>query len=141
MSDRYHERLVLSGKDRHASDRSFGIVFAVFFGVLAVYFFYRQSGWALPLTGLSAVFALAAFLFPTVLRPLNWLWGRFGMLLHRIVSPIILAVMFFGIIMPIGLLMRILGQRPLRLNLEREAETYWVEREPGPKAGSLRRQF
>ncbi len=131
----------MSGKDRQSSDRSFGYVFAVFFGLLALYFFYISSSWAYFCGIVSATFAIVAWLFPTVLRPLNWLWGRFGMLLHKIISPIILAVMFFGIIMPIGLLMRVLGQRPLRLKLEREAETYWVEREPGPKAGSLRRQF
>ena len=73
---------------------------------------------------------------------LNQWWTKFGALLHQIVSPIALGILFFLVITPIALLMRILGKDSLRMRLDPEAKTYWIKRDPpGPDADSLKNQF
>jgi hypothetical protein len=125
------------------SDRSFGIVFTVFCGIVAGLQFWHGSstaawGWVIAAT----VFAATTLVYSRALRPLNILWFKFGMLLHKIVSPVILGVMFFAVITPIGLLMRLSGKRPLNLAYDESAESYWIERRPpGPKPGTFKNQF
>lgn len=125
-----------------ASDRSFGLVFAVVFLVVASLPLVRGGSirlWALPV---SAAFLGVALLSPRWLAPLNRVWTRFGLLLHSIVSPVALAVVFFGVVLPTGVLLRVFGKDPLRLKRDPAAETYWIERDPpGPTAESLRNQF
>jgi hypothetical protein len=127
---------------RGPSNRVFGLVFAAVFlaiGLLPAFWGKSVHLWSLPI---SASFLLAALLIPSVLGPLNSLWLKFGLLLHRIVSPVVLGIMFFGVITPMGLVMRALGKDPLRLRREPEATTYWIDREPpGPAPESLRDQF
>ena len=125
-----------------SSDRSFGLVFATVFALIGVVPFLFGKGvvvWALIV---GAAFLALALLVPKVLAPLNRIWLRFGLLLHRIVSPIVLAFMFFVVITPIGLLMRALGKNPLRLSFDPEVESYWIKRSPpGPAPESLKDQF
>ena len=124
------------------SNRSFGLVFAGVLALIAVWSI--ASGgkayiWAIAACG---AFGLAAIAFPGVLAPLNRLWLRFGLLLHRLVSPLVLAVMFFLVLTPTALLMRALGKRPLTLEWNRAAGSYWVDRSPpGPAPESLKDQF
>lgn len=124
------------------SERSFGLVFFVFF--LAVSSYPLISGqsirlWAL---GVAGVFLLLSLAAPMALAPLNRVWMKFGALLHSIVSPLALAVGFFLTVLPIGLLMRLFGKDPLRLRLDPMADSYWILREPpGPEADSLNNQF
>lgn len=95
--------------------------------------------WALVL---SVIFLLLALLAPDSLALLNQCWAKFGALLHQIVSPVALAILFFLAVTPIALLMRILGKDPLRMRLDPEAKTYWITRDPaGPDADSLKNQF
>lgn len=126
----------------NATDRSFGIVFTIFFaivGVLPLLNAHSVRMWALIISGL---FLLLTLLLPTSLAPLNKLWTKFGALLHRIVSPVALGVLFFLVVTPTGLLMRLFGKDPLRLRLDRNAKSYWIERSPpGPDAESLKNQF
>jgi hypothetical protein len=124
------------------SDRSFGIVFTVFCAIVAgVQLWYGSSafwGWLLA----ALVFAAFALVYSRALRPLNILWFKFGMLLHRVVSPLILGVMFFAVFTPIGLWMRLVGKRPLNLRYDPQAESYWIQRRPpGPPPGSFDKQF
>lgn len=79
---------------------------------------------------------------PSLLSWLNALWLKLGLLLHRIVNPIIMAVLFFGTILPIGLLMRAFGKDPLRLRLDKAADSYWLPRsDERPQSESMRQQF
>jgi hypothetical protein len=90
----------------------------------------------------AAVFLAAALVFPSALGPLNRLWLKFGLLLHKIVSPVVLGIMFFLVITPIGLFLRARGKDPLRLKPNRQSKSYWIERvPPGPAPESIKDQF
>ena len=137
-----HESYERREEIKGSSERSFGIVFAVVFaviGLLPLLFGGQARLWSL---AVGAVFLLCAFVLPRLLAPLNRLWLRFGLLLHRIVSPIVLGIMFFGVVTPTGLLMRLLGKDPLRLKFERGAASYWIDRvPPGPAPEGMKDQF
>lgn len=125
-----HESLEREELVKLPSNRSFGLVFAGVFVVIGLLPLLGRHGvlvWAL-VTG--AAFAFVAFAMPGVLTPLNRLWLKFGLLLHRIVSPIVLGFLFFIVITPMGVAMRMLGKDPLRLRLDRNTKTYWIERVP-----------
>jgi len=67
---------------------------------------------------------------------------RFGLLLHRIVNPLVMALLFFLVVTPIALLMRLFGKRPLQLDSEADAESYWIPRDPpGPDPETMKQQF
>ena len=136
-----HERLVdevVTG----STNRSFGFTFAIVFTILALWPLVRgrsMRGWALIV---AAVFFLAALAVPRVLEPLSRLWFWFGSVLHACINPIIMGLVFFITVTPIGLVRRLLGQDPLQLRFDRDAVTYWIERHPpGPSPDTMPRQF
>lgn len=124
------------------SDRSFGIVFTVFFavvGCLPLLSGGQPHIWAL---GVSGAFLLVALAVPKILHPLNVVWMKFAALLNSIVSPIVLGLLFFVTITPIGILMKLLGKDLLRLKFDKGAKSYWIERDPpGPPPESMSNQF
>jgi len=137
-----HEDL---NRDQHvegSSDRSFGLVFAGVFLVLAgMPLFHGETirWWS---AGVAAVFALVALAKPTLLSGLNRLWMKLGILLGKVVSPIALGILFYIVITPIGAMIRLGGKDPLRLKFDPDAESYWIPREPpGPPPGSMNNQF
>jgi len=125
-----------------SSDRSFGLVFTAFFvlvGLLPLLHGHGMRPWAL---GLAVVFLLLALAAPATLAPANRAWTKFGLLLHNIVSPVALGILFYGVVTPTGLIMRLLGKDPLRLRFDHSANSYWIVRTPpGPDANSLKNQF
>ena len=125
-----------------SSDRSFGIVFAVVFAVIGLFPLVFGGGVRLWSLAVGAGFLVIALAAPSLLAPLNRLWLRFGLLLHRIVSPIVLGVMFFLVITPMGLLMRAMGKDLLRLKFDKQSASYWIGRiPPGPPPETLKDQF
>lgn len=126
-----------------SSDRSFGRIMAVFLLVVAGFQFHHERpvlALVLALAGLA--FAGVAQVRPQALHRLNLLWFRFGLLLHKVVNPLVMAVIFMGAVVPTALIMRLIGKRPLALSFDRAAPTYWVTREPpGPSGDSMTRQF
>lgn len=131
------------GEIKHiSSDRSFGFIFA---GVLAIVAFWplmKGSGphlWAL---ALAALFLVIAVVRPRLLQPLNRLWFKVGLVLHRVVTPIVMGVIFVLGVFPTALIMRTRRSDPLRLDPRRRGETNWVVRiPPGPSPESMRHLF
>ena len=138
-----HENLVRDNPLKPGPERGFGLVMGAAFLILAGFAVWGGSTLrAGILTAVAAVFSGLALVAPAVLAPLNRLWFRFGLILHRVVSPLVLGLLFFAVITPIGLLMKLLGKRPLPLGLDREASSYWTARAVGfPVPGSMRKQY
>src|SRR5665647_856457 len=115
------------------SERSFGTVMAAAFALIALLNWWH-SGHVWPWTGgLAAALLATSFLFPSALKPFNWIWFKFGMLLHAVVNPIVMGLLFFVAVWPTGLVMRALGKDLLRLRREPDTESYWIVRQPpGP---------
>jgi len=129
-------------KVKRSSNRTLGIVFAAFFTLIAFLPMLRGHAarrWALPVAGIFLVVAIAA---PGVIEPLNRAWTALGALLHAVVNPIVLGVLFYLIFTPFGWLLRRMGKDFLRLRPEPEADSYWIPRVPaGPKPETMVRQF
>jgi hypothetical protein len=125
-----------------SSDRSFGLVFAVFSTLLAAYNGWHQSRWWLFFVALAVSFGIITWWRATWLAPLNRVWTSLGLLLGKITNPVIMGGLFFLVITPIGLGMRMWGHDPLRLRRDSAARSYWIVREPpGPAANSMKEQF
>ena len=120
------------------SNRSFGIVFSIVFLLIAIYPLINSEGlivWSL----IIAIFFLVLGLINSkILTPLNKLWFKFGILLGRIVSPIIMGLIFFMVVTPIALIMRIIGKDLLNLKFNKD-KSYWIEK-TGPKS-KMKNQF
>src|SRR4051812_47342931 len=126
----HHELSRRAAEAETSSDRSFGLVFAGFFALLAGYNAWHHRGlWPLWLA-IAAIFLVLALVRPHVLAPLNRMWTRLGLVLGMIVSPVVLGLMYFLVVTPIGMLMRRLGKDPLRLRGDPGAPSYWIVREP-----------
>jgi hypothetical protein len=137
-----HEDLNRTQTIEGSSDRAFGLVFAAVFLVLSLWPLFRGVSprwWAL---GLSAGFALVALARPALLATPNRLWTKLGFLLGKVISPIALGILFYGVLTPFGTVIRLMGKDPLRLKREPAVRTYWIPREPpGPPPNSMTNQF
>jgi hypothetical protein len=139
----FHENFTREEVVAGSSNRSFGLVIGIFLGcVAAVKFWHEQRGtglaWAIP----ALIFVSLAVVRPAFLSPLNRLWFRLGWLLHKVMNPLLMAVMFFLVILPVSVLMRVFHKDPLRLKYDPHAATYWIERRPpGPQPDTMRNQF
>ena len=127
------------------SERSFGLLFSAVFALLAGYG-WLFKGWSLlivlVLVAVAVAFVLLGFVAPKVLRPLNWLWFQLGQLLGKIVSPVVLGAIFFLILTPVSLLIRLFGRDELRLKRKASQTSYWLDRAPpGPEPESFKNQF
>ena len=125
------------------SERSFGFLFTVVFGLLAAQIFYSASSIVLTLTfAVAAILLLAVTIMtPGRLSSLNKAWFKLGILLGKIVTPIVLGAIFFFLITPVGIVARMLGRDELKTK-KRLTKSFWVKRDPvGPQADSFKNQF
>jgi len=137
-----HEDLSRQEEVKGSSNRSFGLVFAVVFLLIALFPLLQGQAVRLWALGASGALLFVAFLLPALLTHPNRLWLRFGLLLNAIVSPVAMGVLFYLVITPIGLVMRAFGHDPLRLKFDPAAASYWIKREPpGPEPKSLTNQY
>lgn len=124
------------------SDRSFGLVFAAVFAIVALLPLKDGAEPRLWAGAVAGLFLLVALVFPKALKPLNKLWFLVGMALHHVVTPLVMGLLFFVNVTPIALIMRALGKDPLRLARDDAAVSYWINRTPpGPAPETMRRQF
>ncbi|HLO78728.1 MAG TPA: SxtJ family membrane protein [Magnetospirillum sp.] len=131
-----------SGPVKMGSERSFGLVFTAFFALVALWPLKSGGEVRLWAAGAATAFLLAALVAPRALRPLNLAWFKLGMILHRVMTPVMMGLLFFLTVTPVGLLMRAFGKDPMRLKRDGKAQTYWVTRTPpGPAPDSMKTQF
>jgi len=136
-----HESFVRDEAAAPGSDRTFGLVMAAALAIVSlvnVWHHGRLWPWLMPL---ALLFLVASLLRPSWLHPLNRLWMMLGLVLHRIVNPIVMGLLFFGTIWPTGIVMRMRGRDLLRLKREPAANSYWIAREPGPQPETMKDQF
>ena len=125
------------------SNRRFGLTFSAVFLALGAYAAIKAHGAAVyvSLFAIGVMFGSIALTVPRILAPLNVVWFRFGELLGRIVSPLVLGIIYFGLLAPIALIARALGRDELHLK-RRTVPSYWVSRNPpGPTGQSFTHQF
>jgi hypothetical protein len=125
-----------------SSDRSFGLVFAGVFALITVWPALHGGAMRWWASAVALAFAVIALTRPAVLGTLNRLWTRLGILMGKIISPVALGVLFYVVLTPIGMLMRLTGADPLRLKRDASSNSYWISRQPpGPPPGSMTNQF
>ena len=122
----------------NSSNKSFGIVFFIFFLIISLYPLLNDNDlryWSLIL---SIVFLLLAITNSKILTPLNKFWFKFGIFLGKIISPIVMGLVFFMVVTPIAIVMRILNKDLLNLKFNNDS-SYWIEKS-GPKS-KMKNQF
>lgn len=110
------------------SNRSFGIIFFVVFMIIALWPLLNSENVRIWSLILSIIFFFLGILNSNLLTPLNKLWMKFGLLLGKVISPAVLAVIFFGVVTPTGLIMRIFGKDILKLN-KNNNHSYWEDKD------------
>ena len=128
-----------NSKIKISSNRNFGLVFFVVFLIVALW--PLKSGedfrsWSLVL---SIIFFILGVLNSKLLTPLNKLWFKFGILLGSIVSPIVMGIVYFLVVTPIGIIMRLLGKDLLKTNKIKSVSTYWIKRDK--QHSTMKKQF
>ena len=121
-----------------SSNRSFGIVFFVVFLLIAIYPLTYSKGITVWSVIISFIFLVLGLLNSKILTPLNKLWFKFGIFIGKIISPLIMVIIFFLVVTPIGLIMRLLGKDILNLKYN-NSQSYWIEKK-GPKS-KMKNQF
>jgi hypothetical protein len=121
------------------SEKNFGIIFGVVFLLIGIYPLLRGDTILLWAVGVAFVFLVLAYLQPQVLSVPNKLWFKLGIILGAIVAPIIMLLVYFTIVVPIGLLMKLIGKDLLQQKLDGEMKSYWIKlTQP---VGSMKDQF
>ena len=121
-----------------SSNRSFGIVFFIVFLLIALYPLLKGNDLRVWSLLISFIFLALGLINSKILTPLNKLWFKFGLLLGRFVSPLIMGIIFFVVVTPIGIIMRLLKKDLLNLKYNKK-ETYWIDKS-GPKS-KMKNQF
>ena len=125
-------------KIKTSSNKSFGIVFFIVFLIVAIYPLINNADLRIWSLIISIIFLILGLINSKFLTPLNILWFKFGLLLGRLISPIIMGIIFFFVVTPIGLILRIFGKDVLNLK-KNNAKSYWIKKN-GP-ISKMKNQF
>lgn len=136
----FHEELNRATIDERGTDQQFGFVFGVVFAIIAFVLMLRGHSFWVGVLALSGSFVLSALLVPGVFRWPNHIWLAFGEFLHRLTQPLILGLLFYFSIVPVGVILRIIGKDPLALKFDQQANSYWISRSDD-EGGSMLNQF
>jgi hypothetical protein len=137
-----HESFRPNSELKTASDRYIGLVFSAVSAIVGVWPLFDDGDIRYWTLGLALALLVVTVVRPAVLRPLNRGWMALGNLLHNVVTPVILLVLFFLAVTPIALLMRLLGKIPMALKFDQAVSSYWIRRSPpGPKPDAMKNQF
>ena len=121
-----------------SSNRSFGIIFFIVFSLIALYPLIYNGEIRIWSITISLIFLVLGLLNSKILTPLNKIWFKFGIFLGKIISPFVMGIIFFLVVTPIGLIMRLLGKDVLNLKYNKN-KSYWIEKN-GPKS-KMKNQF
>ncbi len=125
-----------------SSDRVFGFFFALLAAIIGIWPMLSGGAPKQWILGIGGVLGALALLWPRALSPLNLAWFKFGLLLHKVFNPLILGLVYWISVVPIGLCLKLFGKDVLKLRVEPDADSYWIDRDPpGPSKDSLPRQF
>ena len=122
-----------------SSNRSFGLLFFIVFLAISLWPLKSQEDLRLWAFILALIFFVLGILNSKFLTPLNKLWMKFGIFLGSIISPVVMGVVFFIVVTPVGLIMRFLGKDLLRINKNKFVSTYWISR--GKQNNTMKKQF
>ena len=128
-----------NSKIKISSNRNFGLVFFLVFLIVALWPLKYEEDirfWSL---SLSIIFFILGILNSKLLAPLNKLWFKFGIFLGSIVSPVVMGLVYFLVVVPVGMFMRLLGKDLLKKNKIKNASTYWIERDK--QQSTMKKQF
>lgn len=136
------EPALARGSDSESSERSFGLVFGAAFAIVALWplrHAEQPRWWSV---AVAAAFLIVAVARPTMLGPLNRVWLALGRLLHRVVSPLVMGLIFFLWVTPTGWIMRRLGKDVLSLARRQDQPSYWIMRARAmPEPETMKNQF
>ena len=138
-----HENLESFDDREPPSVRSFGVTIAAVLAVIGFWpLVFHHASPRYIVVGLATAFLLLAFLKPALLGPFNRAWFKFGNVLHRIVNPLVLGLLFLCVVTPIALVLRVLGKKLIPLEFDPDCQSYWINREPpGPDGRTMDKQF
>ena len=122
-----------------SSNRSFGLLFFIVFLILALWPLKSEEDLRLWALALSLTFLILGVLNSKLLNPLNILWFKFGILLGSLVSPIVMAIVYFLVVTPTGIFMRFLGKDLLKMRKTKSVSTYWIKRDKQQR--TMKKQF
>ena len=144
MKPSFHEDFSRADEVKSGSDRGFGLtVGGILLLIALVRAYFYGLGWVqYALGGMAVALLVLGLIAPGSLRGLNRAWMKLGLILFKVVNPIVLALIYGTTMVPIGLVMRARGHDPLRLRLDPEADSYWIPRDPpGPAPETMSNQF
>ena len=129
----------LNKKHKISSNRSFGLVFFVVFLIVALWPLKNAEDIRLWSLVLSIIFFILGIFNSKLLTPLNKLWFKFGIFLGAIISPIIMGIVYFLVVTPTGVFMRLLGKDLLKTSKVKNTSTYWIKR--NKQQSTMKKQF
>jgi Saxitoxin biosynthesis operon protein SxtJ len=144
MRPSFHEDFSRGDEVKSGTDRGFGLtVGGILLLIAAARTYFHGVGWVqYGLAGIGVVLILLGLVAPNRLRGLHHAWVKLGLIMFRVVNPIVLGLIYAVVIVPVGLLMRATGRDPLRLKFDPRADSYWIVRDPpGPAPDSMPHQF
>tara|TARA_B100001989_G_C24378791_1_gene383196 strand:+ start:170 stop:568 length:399 start_codon:yes stop_codon:yes gene_type:complete len=121
-----------------SSNKSFGIVFAIVFFLIALWPIIKSDDIRIWSLIVSIIFLILGIMNSSILTPLNKIWFRFGIFLGNFIAPVVMGIIFFFVVTPIGLIMRLLGRDLIKLKKNNE-NSYWIEKKDAES--SMRKQF
>ena len=122
-----------------SSNRSFGLLFFIVFIIIGLWPLKNDLELNYIFIGISIIFLILGLMNSKILTPLNKIWVKFGEFLGRIIAPIVMSLVYFVILTPVSLIIRLFGKDLLGLKFLKEKETYWIKRKKS--LTSMRKQF
>lgn len=131
--------MLIKSNIKISSNRNFGLVFFFIFLVVSIWPLTHNESPRIWSAIISLAFLILVLTRSKLLTPLNRLWAKFGIILGSIIAPIVMGVVFFLVITPIGLVMKIIGKDLLSIKYDKKKETYWVKRDR--PTSTMKQQF